>query len=118
MTVIAADVVGETHTYALCTDPAFTIVVDVSGAMSGGGLCIMPAPLEGKTFGVTLTGLLGVPPDPAGSVTITWPSVPEPLLEEWVADLEPPDTIDGHFEGTWSEGELRFDYGAEFLLQR
>jgi hypothetical protein len=118
MTVIAADVVAGEEAYALCSDPAFTLTVDDLGGVTGGGGCTMPAPLEGKGFSVTLTGALGIPPELAGAVTISWPSVPKPLPEVWVADFEGPETIDGHFEGTWSEGEQRFDYGAEFLLVR
>jgi hypothetical protein len=105
--------------YASCDDPAFTLVIETTGAISGSGACTTPDPLAGLVFEAALTGELNTPDDDAdGDVTVEWTSVPVPISDQWQADFTGDDTLAGAFDGNYNQGSQSFEFTATFSVTR
>jgi len=105
--------------YASCDDPAFSLVIETSGVVTGSGTCTTPAPLAGLVFEAALTGEVNTPDDDAdGDVTVEWTSVPTPILDQWQGEFTGDNTLDGSFDGNYNQGSQSFEFTATFSVTR
>lgn len=103
---------------ASCDDPAFTLVIDAAGAITGSGQCTTTEPLDGRVFEATLTGDVDIDPNAHGDVTVEWSLVPMPIDDDWQGPFSGDDTLEGAFDGGWSEGSHAFAFTATFTVTR
>jgi hypothetical protein len=100
-----------------CQGP-MTLTVDsaASPAISGSSQCTMSGILAGQTIVLDFEGDMPVGNAYSGQATVTYPSVPYPMVDTWQATETTGGELTGTTSGSWSNGSAGFNWDATFQL--